>query len=81
MNLAEASIIAGMFQAPNTYRPTNEENLEAVTKRRDTVLYLMERHGYITEEEKELASSISIESLVNYNESADTSVIVNIKDI
>ena len=73
LNLAEASIIAGMFQAPNTYRPTNEENLEAVTKRRDTVLYLMERHGYITEEEKELASSISIESLVNYNESADTS--------
>ena len=73
LNLAEASIIAGMFQAPNTYRPTNEENIEAVTKRRDTVLYLMERHGYITEEEKELASSISIESLVNYNESADTS--------
>ena len=73
LNLAEASIIAGMFQAPNAYRPVEEENLEAVTKRRDTVLYLMERHGYITEEEKELASSISIESLVNYNASADTS--------
>ena len=73
LNLAEASIIAGMFQAPNAYRPTNEDNIEAVTKRRDTVLYLMERHGYITEEEKELASSISIESLVNYNASADTS--------
>ncbi len=73
LNLAEASIIAGMFQAPNAYRPVEEENLEAVTKRRDTVLYLMERHGYITEEEKELASSISIESLVNYNAAADTS--------
>ncbi len=73
LNLAEASIIAGMFQAPNTYRPTNEDNIEAVTKRRDTVLYLMERHGYITEEERKIASSISIESLVNYNESADTS--------
>ena len=73
LNLAEASIIAGMFQAPNAYRPVEEENLEAVTKRRDTVLYLMERHGYITEEEKELASSISIESLVNYNADADTS--------
>ena len=73
LNLAEASIIAGMFQAPNTYRPTNEDNIEAVTKRRDTVLYLMERHGYITEEERELASSISIESLVNYNAAADTS--------
>ena len=73
LNLAEASIIAGMFQAPNAYRPVEEENLEAVTKRRDTVLYLMERHGYITEEEKELASSISVESLVNYNAEADTS--------
>ena len=73
LNLAEASIIAGMFQAPNAYRPVEEENLEAVTKRRDTVLYLMERHGYITEEERDLASSISIESLVNYNASADTS--------
>ena len=73
LNLAEASIIAGMFQAPNAYRPVEEENLEAVTKRRDTVLYLMERHGYITEEERELASSISIESLVNYNAAADTS--------
>ncbi len=73
LNLAEASIIAGMFQAPNAYRPTEEENLEAVTKRRDTVLYLMERHGYITEEERDMASSISIESLVNYNAAADTS--------
>ena len=73
LNLAEASIIAGMFQAPNAYRPVEEENLEAVTKRRDTVLYLMERHGYITEEERDLASSISIESLVNYNAEADTS--------
>ena len=73
LNLAEASIIAGMFQAPNTYRPTNEENIEAVTKRRDTVLYLMERHGYITNEERELASSISIESLINYNAEADAS--------
>ena len=73
LNLAEASLIAGMFQAPNAYRPVEEENLEAVTKRRDTVLYLMERHGYITEEEKELASSISVESLINYNAAADTS--------
>ncbi len=73
LNLAEASIIAGMFQAPNAYRPTNEDNIEAVTKRRDTVLYLMERHGYITEEERDMASNISIESLVNYNAEADTS--------
>lgn len=73
LNLAEASLIAGMFQAPNAYKPTDEDNIKAATKRRNTVLYLMERHGYITEEERELASSISIESLVNYNESAAAS--------
>ena len=73
LNLAEASLIAGMFQAPNAYKPTDEDNIEAATKRRNTVLYLMERHGYITEEEREMASSISIESLVNYNESAAAS--------
>lgn len=67
LNLAEASVLAGMFKAPNLYKPTNEENMEAITRRRNTVLYLMERHGYITNEQKKAASSISIESLVNYN--------------
>lgn len=72
LNLAEASLIAGMFQAPNAYRPLDEDNIEAATARRNTVLYLMERHGYITAEEREMASSISIESLIDYNASADT---------
>lgn len=63
LNLSEAAIIAGMFKSPNYYRPdTNPENAE---KRRSTVLYLMERHGYITEEEKEMANSIPVESLVD----------------
>lgn len=63
LNLSEASILAGMFKAPNTYRPdTNPENAE---ERRSTVLYLMKRHGYITEEEKQIAESIPVESLVN----------------
>ena len=71
LNLSEAAIIAGMFKAPNLYKPTNTENMEAVTKRRNTVLYLMERHGYITKEEREIAESIPVESLVNYNSEAD----------
>lgn len=71
INLSEAAILAGMFKAPNLYKPTNTENMKAVTNRRDTVLYLMERHGYITSEEREIASSIPIESLVNYNSEAD----------
>lgn len=61
LNLSEAAIIAGMFKAPNYYRPTS--NPENATKRRNTVLYLMRRHGYITKEQEEEAKKISVESL------------------
>lgn len=63
LNLSEASVLAGMFKSPNTYRPdTHPENAES---RRKTVLYLMKRHGYITETEEKLANSIPVNSLVN----------------
>lgn len=62
LNLSEAAILAGMFQAPTTYRPDiNPENAE---KRRSTVLYLMVRHGYITQEQADIANSIPVEDLV-----------------
>ena len=63
LNLSEAAILAGMFKSPNYYRPNiNPANAE---KRQDTVLYLMERHGYITKEERKIAASIPVESLTN----------------
>ena len=62
LTLAEASLMAGLFQAPSTYNPFN--NPDAATKRRNTVLKLMVKHGYITEEEADLANSISVESLL-----------------
>ena len=63
LNLAEASILAGMYQAPDTYNPRkNPNNAE---KRRKTVLNLMVRHGYITKEEADLAASIPVPSLLN----------------
>ncbi len=62
LNLAEASIIAGLFKSPNYYSPASyPENAE---ERQDTVLYLMERHGYITAEEREIAAAIPVESLL-----------------
>lgn len=61
LNLSEAAIIAGMFKSPNYYRPT--ANPDNAAERRDTVLYLMERHGYISAEERKLAASIPVESL------------------
>ncbi len=62
MNLAEASLIAGLFQAPGAYDPFLDS--EAATKRRSTVLSLMVRHGYITEEEKEIAEAIPVKRLL-----------------
>ena len=61
LNLSEAAIIAGMFRSPNYYRPN--VNPANATKRRNTVLYLMERHGYITKEERAAAAAIPVESL------------------
>lgn len=62
LNLAEASFIAGLFQSPTYYNPYYYP--ERAEKRRQTVLYLMKRHGYITEEERKIASSVKITDLV-----------------
>ena len=61
LNLSEAAILAGMFKSPNAYKPTtNPENAAA---RRKTVLRLMRRHGYITEEEEALANAVPVTQL------------------
>lgn len=62
LTLAEASLMAGIFNAPSSYNPF--ANIDLATQRRDTVLRLMVRHGYITEEQAEEANAISIESLI-----------------
>lgn len=63
LNLSEAALIAGLFQAPTAYDPYVHP--DTATERRATVLRLMRRHGYITEEEEEMANSISVESLLS----------------
>ena len=62
INLAEASFLAGLFQAPGGYDPYNYP--EKAEKRRKTVLYLMQRHGYITKEEREIAEARPITSYI-----------------
>lgn len=62
INLAEAALIAGLFQAPNAYDPFLYP--EASEKRRNTVLYLMERHGYISKKERAAAEKISVKELL-----------------
>lgn len=67
INLSEAAVIAGLFQAPSAYDPYRHP--EATKIRRNTVLYLMRVHGYITKEEEEAAKAIPISNLLKNNKS------------
>ena len=63
LNLAESSLLIGMFQAPGAYDPF--KNPEAAEARRATVLKLMQNHGYITEEEREIANAIPVKKMLD----------------
>jgi len=62
LNLSEAAMIAGLFQAPGRYDPY--KNPEATETRRQTVLKLMLRHGYITKDEYNIAKKMTVEKIV-----------------
>jgi penicillin-binding protein 1A len=50
---SQSAILAGLLKAPTTYAPTN--NLQRSWDRANVVLGLMEREGYLTEEEAAFA--------------------------
>ena len=62
LNVSEAAMIAGLFQAPGKYDPY--KNPEATEIRRQNVLKLMLRHGYISKEEYEIAKKMTVEKIV-----------------
>ena len=62
LNLVEAAQIAGMFQSPNGYNPYVNPN--DANERKNTVLYLMKRHGYITEAEYNAGVSVQIKDFL-----------------
>jgi len=62
LNLSESAMLAGVINAPTLYNPFNY--LDEATSRRDEVLYLMNYHGYISDQEYELAKSIKVEDLL-----------------
>lgn len=61
INLSEAAFLAGAINAPDTYNPLNNtwdpdlDHLKLGEQRRNQTLQLMLNHGYITEEEYNLA--------------------------
>lgn len=71
LNLSEAAFLAGVVNAPGYYNPyldvnTGEDGTVTVNhydeavERRDETLYLMKYHGYITQEEYDLAISTEL---------------------
>lgn len=62
LSLSEAALIAGLFQAPTAYDPYN--NPDKARARRNQVLNLMLRHGYINEEECEIAKSMPLTEML-----------------
>lgn len=65
LTLPEAALLAGTLNSPNRYDPF--KNLDLATQRRNTVLDLMEYHGYISEQERDAAKSVPVENTLKYN--------------
>ena len=70
LNVSEAAMLAGMFQAPNGYDPYY--NTEACEERRLVVLSLMLRHGYITQQEYDIAKELTVAEIVVPQENSST---------
>ncbi len=67
LTLSEAATLAGIVQIPNVYRP--DEYPDRTEERRNTVLQLMVKHGYITKEMATLASAKPITDMLVYHKS------------
>ena len=62
LNLVESAMIAGLFQAPSEYDPY--VNPKKTNKRKNEVINLMLRHGYITKDVADIAKNINIENII-----------------
>lgn len=67
LTLSEAATLAGIVQRPNAFRP--DEYPDATEKRRNIVLQLMVKHGYITEDMATLAAAKPITDMLVYKTS------------
>lgn len=79
LNLTEAAFLAGVINAPYSYNPYNtninpniDTFLTRATKRRNSVLYQMNNHGYITDDEYKLAQSSDLALQLNGETSFNT---------
>lgn len=68
INLVEAAIIAGLFQAPGEYDPY--VNPDKTNERKNEVVNLMLRHGYISETEAETAKNVYVGDIIKKQKSS-----------
>jgi len=66
VNLAEAALLAGLVNAPSYYNPIR--NPLNAKERMDTVLDLMYRHNYITENQLNDVKKVQVSDLINISE-------------
>lgn len=62
LTLVEAAFLAGVLNAPEYYTPY--KSIKNAKERTATVIYYMNYHGYITDEEYDLALSVDLENLL-----------------
>lgn len=56
LSIAECAFLAGINHSPNSYNPYSGKDVtEKITKRTKTVLSQMKKHGYVTQEEYDIA--------------------------
>ena len=65
LTLPEAALLAGTLNSPNRFDPF--KNLTLAQSRRDTILNLMQQHGYITKEECEATKAVPVENTLKSN--------------
>ena len=68
LNLVESAMIAGMFQAPGEYDPY--VNPDKTNVRKNEVINLMLRHGYIDEDTASKAKKVDVETIIEKHTSS-----------
>lgn len=69
VNIVEAAMLAALVKSPTQYNPVR--NPEKALERRNYVLNEMYKNGYITLNQKDAATSVSIESMLSTDQDAE----------
>lgn len=79
LTLPEAALLAGTLNSPSRFDPYYD--LEAATSRRNVILNLMVQHGYITQEECDLAKQVKVENMLSQSSTTSDSSLAAYVDL